>query len=276
MNEEPNGTMLSLVSSALRCRVTEKLTVRMPRVVSDQRAKFENDELFRKLSRESEVRYTGFRDRPHDERQLRFHTECREGHADVAFTATGTNLQLSFAANAWSDKPEDRTPTQEFVNFDREPGKVHLKSQFIMNGVCVVWRGWIDLQRLDGIGCLEFDDDRAEVEDAILREQIDQYNRRLREFEERQRQYRQDQERQAESEAEQERQMLVRLETGDYYQTPSSQNGFPRHRTQRSEKDYRIRTKADSRIEVPIRAPQKRAAVIDAQRSPWKPSLYIL
>lgn len=46
--------------------------------------------------------------------------------------------------------------------------QVHLKSQFIMNGVCVVWRGWIDLQRLDGIGCLEFDDDRAEVHLDLL------------------------------------------------------------------------------------------------------------
>lgn len=27
----------------------------------------------------------------------------------------------------------------------------------------MVWRGWIDLVRLDGIGCLEFDDERAEV-----------------------------------------------------------------------------------------------------------------
>ncbi|KAK7500236.1 hypothetical protein BaRGS_00008459, partial [Batillaria attramentaria] len=79
---------------------------------------------------------------------------------------------------------------------------VHLKSQFILNGVCVIWRGWVDLVRLDGIGCLEFDDERAEAEDALLREQIEQYNRRLRDFEERQRQYRQEQERQAESEAE--------------------------------------------------------------------------
>ena len=29
------------------------------------------------------MRYTGFRDRPMDERQLRFQAECREGHADV-------------------------------------------------------------------------------------------------------------------------------------------------------------------------------------------------
>lgn len=33
----------------------------------------------------------------------------------------------------------------------------------ILNGVCVTWKGWIDLQRLDGMGCLEFDEDRAQV-----------------------------------------------------------------------------------------------------------------
>lgn len=80
--------------------------------------------------------------------------------------------------------------------------QVHLKSQFILNGVCVVWRGWVDLNRLDGVGCLYYDSERAEVEDAVLREQIEQYNRRLREFEERQRQYREQQERRAEAEAE--------------------------------------------------------------------------
>lgn len=32
-----------------------------------------------------------------------------------------------------------------------------------MNGVCVRWRGWIDLERLDGVGCLEFDEERAMV-----------------------------------------------------------------------------------------------------------------
>ncbi|XP_041376344.1 core-binding factor subunit beta-like isoform X1 [Gigantopelta aegis] len=195
--------MLSVVPNTLCSKVREKFTLKMPRVVTDQRGKFENDELFRKLSRECEVRYTGFRDRPQEERQLRFQTECREGHADIAFVGTGTNLQLSFASNAWSDKPEDRVPTQEFVNFDMDRGKVNLKSQFIMNGVCVVWRGWIDLHRLDGVGSLQFDEDRAEVEDQMLREQIEQYQRRLHDFDDRQRQYQQEQrERQAESEAE--------------------------------------------------------------------------
>jgi len=32
-----------------------------------------------------------------------------------------------------------------------------------MNGVSVIWRGWIDLQRLDGAGWLEFDEERARV-----------------------------------------------------------------------------------------------------------------
>ena len=99
---------------------------KMPRVVQDQKSKFESDELFRRVSRESEVRalmlfynrsfftidftaflfevlvlnqsvfvltssvfcnaqvrYTGFRDRPLQERQLRFQSACREGHTDL-------------------------------------------------------------------------------------------------------------------------------------------------------------------------------------------------
>ncbi|KAK9510008.1 hypothetical protein O3M35_004883 [Rhynocoris fuscipes] len=72
-----------------------------------------------------------------------------------------------------------------------------------MNGVCVRWRGWIDLERLDGVGCLEFDEDRAstfinsfifklfnQIEDSMLRDQIERYNQRLRDFEEKQRAYR--------------------------------------------------------------------------------------
>ena len=32
-----------------------------------------------------------------------------------------------------------------------------------MNGVCVIFRGHIDLQRLDGMACLELDTDNAKV-----------------------------------------------------------------------------------------------------------------
>lgn len=36
-----------------------------------------------------------------------------------------------------------------------------------------MWRGWIDVARLEGFGCLEFDEYRAYVEDTILKQQID-------------------------------------------------------------------------------------------------------
>ncbi|KAK6619164.1 hypothetical protein RUM44_003546 [Polyplax serrata] len=71
-----------------------------------------------------------------------------------------------------------------------------------MNGVCVRWRGWIDLDRLDGVGCLEYDEDKAQMEDSMLRDQIERYNQRLRDFEEKQRAYRGQQERSAEQELE--------------------------------------------------------------------------
>ncbi|KAK6623523.1 hypothetical protein RUM43_009375 [Polyplax serrata] len=80
--------------------------------------------------------------------------------------------------------------------------QVHLRSHFIMNGVCVRWRGWIDLDRLDGVGCLEYDEDKAQMEDSMLRDQIERYNQRLRDFEEKQRAYRGQQERSAEQELE--------------------------------------------------------------------------
>ncbi|CAG5135297.1 unnamed protein product, partial [Candidula unifasciata] len=202
MDERQPESMLSFAANTSDCEVGKQFIFAMPRVVPDQRITFENDELFRKLSRDSEVRYTGFRDRPQEERQLRFQAEVREGHADLAFVVTGTNLQLNFVRNSWSDRPEDRVPTMEFVNFDQEPGKVHLKSQFILNGVCVVWKGWLDLVRLDGVGCLEFDVERAEIEDSLLREQIEENKRRVQEFEDRRRQRQLEQQRQAASEAE--------------------------------------------------------------------------
>ena len=63
--------------------------------------------------------------------------------------------------------------------------QIHLKAPLILNGVCVRWKGWMDLERLDGVGCLEYDEENAVIEDAKLREQVELYNRRLREIEER-------------------------------------------------------------------------------------------
>ncbi|KAF8777879.1 protein big brother-like isoform X2 [Argiope bruennichi] len=171
-----------------------RFVFKMPRVVADQESKFQSDELFRRLSRETEVRYTGYRDRPVEERQMRFQTACREGHTEVSFIATGTNLQLMFSpcSNGYS----------EGCDFNKEQGKVHIKSCFIMNGVCVRWRGWLDIERLDGVGCLEYDEERAQIEDAILREQLERYNQRVRDFEEKQRLYRSQHDRHVEAEVE--------------------------------------------------------------------------
>ncbi|KAM3869927.1 core-binding factor subunit beta isoform 5-T5 [Diretmus argenteus] len=124
----------------------------MPRVVPDQRSKFENEEFFRKLSRECEIKYTGFRDRPHEERQARFQNACRDGRSEI----------------------------------------VYLKAPMILNGVCVMWRGWIDLQRLDGMGYLEYDDERAQQEDALAQATFEEARRRTRDFEDRDRSHRED------------------------------------------------------------------------------------
>ncbi|CAH0557591.1 unnamed protein product [Brassicogethes aeneus] len=186
MNDPALASMLPFDTMGLYEQPRPKFIFKMPRVVPDQKAKFESDELFRRLSREGEVRFTGFRDRPQDERVVRFQNSCREGHTEIAFAATGTNLQLIFTPPTTA-----YTPDKE-CDFDKEPGKVHLKASFIMNGVCVRWRGYIDLERLDGVGCVEFNEEKAAQEDALLREQIERYNQRLREFEDKQRGYRQE------------------------------------------------------------------------------------
>ncbi|KAF3854467.1 hypothetical protein F7725_022522 [Dissostichus mawsoni] len=174
----------------------------MPRVVPDQRSKFENEEFFRKLSRECEVslfllhwvhsiKYTGFRDRPHEERQARFQNASRDGRSEIAFVATGTNLSLQFfAANLLGDQRQ--VPAREYVDFERETGKVYLKAPMILNGVCVTWRGWIDLQRLDGMGYLELDEERAQQEDALAQAAFEEARRRTRDFEDRDRSHRED------------------------------------------------------------------------------------
>ena len=45
--------------------------------------------------------------------------------------------------------------------------QVHLRSSpMIMNGVCIRWKGVVDLNRLDGYGSLQFDEELARREDA--------------------------------------------------------------------------------------------------------------
>lgn len=68
-----------------------------------------------------QIRYTGFRDRPQEERQVRFQNGCREGRTEIAFAATGTNLQLVFNAGLTSSS---YTQTERECDFDKEHGKV--------------------------------------------------------------------------------------------------------------------------------------------------------
>ncbi|CAG0925342.1 unnamed protein product [Notodromas monacha] len=172
----------------------------IPRVIPDQKARFEGDDIFKKLSREAEVRflmstcsnhrvsnwkmyilvqvrYTGYRDRPMEERRARFQNGVRDGHTELAFLGSGINFQLIFtpAANGFTGPHhQPHAPHMHGLppDFDSEPGKVHINASIIMNGVCVRWRGWVDLERLDGAGCLEFDEQNAEVLIEILKSAI--------------------------------------------------------------------------------------------------------
>ncbi|ELK14477.1 Core-binding factor subunit beta [Pteropus alecto] len=141
----------------------------------------------------STIKYTGFRDRPHEERQARFQNACRDGRSEIAFVATGTNLSLQFFPASWQGE-QRQTPSREYVDLEREAGKVYLKAPMILNGVCVIWKGWIDLQRLDGMGCLEFDEERAQQEDALAQQAFEEVRRRTREFEDRDRSHREEME----------------------------------------------------------------------------------
>ena len=60
-----------------------RLLFKLPRVVQDQREKFESEDLFKKHVREGEVRYTLHRDRPVHERQAKFQAGCRDGHTEI-------------------------------------------------------------------------------------------------------------------------------------------------------------------------------------------------
>lgn len=90
----------------------------MPRVVKDQRNKFENDDLFRQLSHESAVKYTGFKDRPLEERQMKFIANCQEGHTEVSVVQSGIQFTLMFNPTA------NPAYNNEGCDFDKDIGKV--------------------------------------------------------------------------------------------------------------------------------------------------------
>jgi hypothetical protein len=65
-----------------------------------------------------QIKYTGFRDRPPDERKNRFAIGCREGHTEIAFVTNGINLQLIFNPNPMMYHHHHHH--HHFANFERE------------------------------------------------------------------------------------------------------------------------------------------------------------
>ncbi|VDO95049.1 unnamed protein product [Soboliphyme baturini] len=110
--------------------------------------------------------YTGVLFGSEDERRLQFLRDCHEGHVDIAFLPYGLNFELDLTSG-----PNGDSTASEFRNYfdlDSDPPKVHMCSHFILNGVCVVWKGWIDRMSLKGDGCLMFDSARSVVENRRL------------------------------------------------------------------------------------------------------------
>ncbi|KFB48892.1 AGAP000317-PA-like protein [Anopheles sinensis] len=83
-----------------------------------------------------DVRYTGFRDRPIEERRGRFRAGCCEGHTEVSFAATGINLQLVFNPNhGLYHHPHHHhhhhpahLGLEKECDFDKEHGKVSIRA----------------------------------------------------------------------------------------------------------------------------------------------------
>ena len=84
---------------------------------------------------------------PLETRREHFIEGCRNGHAAINFRQYDFNPSI---INAECD-------------FDRSPGQVHIQTQFVLNGVCVRWIGYIDIETLEGQAKLEFDEEQAEV-----------------------------------------------------------------------------------------------------------------
>lgn len=68
--------------------------------------------------------------------------------------------------------------------------QVFLDSPVILNGICVRWKGYVNLEKLDGVGGFKFDEDAARIEDLTMQQQVESYKHALREWDEQQQRYR--------------------------------------------------------------------------------------
>lgn len=166
-----------------------RIYFKIPRVLpyKEQKEKFETDDFFKKLARESEARYTGFRDRPLHERQAKFQQACREGQIELAILSNGFTfcLMWNVLENGYLD-PHAMTR----IDFSKERGRVYIDSPIILNGVCLRWKGYINLEKLDGVGGMKFDEDSSRIEDAIMQQQVESYKHAIRDWDEQQQRHR--------------------------------------------------------------------------------------
>jgi len=161
-----------------------RLLFKLPRVVPQQKDKFEEEDIFKKHSRDAEVKYTLYRDRPAHERQAKFQSGCRDGHTEISFSATGLVILLNWVSADSQPHSEYSSHSNSYCDFNKERGKVHICSSFILNGVCVRWRGWLCLEKLEGVGSLELDLELVSKEESLLQRQLALVQQKLRECEE--------------------------------------------------------------------------------------------
>ncbi|XP_055328928.1 core-binding factor subunit beta-like [Paramacrobiotus metropolitanus] len=142
----------------------------MPRVVENQRDKFENDPLLRRLNREVEVRYAGVPfERPIEQRRQAFERDVERGSLLVSVVSSGIHFVLAF--HTTRDVPEagsSHDMQRDLSLAEIRNNQLLLRARMILNGVCVIWTGHIDMQTLDGLGRIEFDTATAETESLRL------------------------------------------------------------------------------------------------------------
>ena len=50
--------------------------------------------------------------------------------------------------------------------------QVFLDAPVIINGLCLRWKGYLSLEKLDGVGSFRFDEDAARIEDMAMQQQV--------------------------------------------------------------------------------------------------------
>ena len=65
-----------------------------------------------------------------------------------------------------------------YYDLGRDPDKVWIQSPMILNGVCVKWSGYIDINQLDGYGKFDYDEVRGSVEAEALKLSMGKNSRR--------------------------------------------------------------------------------------------------